>query len=186
MTEHSSAPPETAYPNPPSGISGKRVATCVVAALVAIGIAISFTLWTYNRLDAARTNSAVAWRQTTHTLDDRYRSAEQQVADAVTTGAVDAEFEQSFKVAVDRFRTTSIVVDQVAAAEHVEELLGSSSVPVDVLRALPLTAQLSAHLEHYNQQRLRERELRDSFGGQMLELFLSLPASTPFRLSTAQ
>lgn len=185
MTEHSDAPPVTAYPAPPSGISGKRVTTWVVAALVAIGTAISFTLWTYNRLDTARANSAAAWRQTTHALDDRYRSAQQQVADAVASGAVDTEFQQSFEVAVDRFRTTSIVVDQVAAAEHVEQLLGSRSVPNDVLQAIPITEQLSIYLDQYNQQRLRERALRDSFGGKMLELFLSLPASTPFRLSTA-
>ena len=76
------------------------------------------------------------------------------------------------------------MVDQVAAAEHVEELLGSSDFPSDVLRANPPTEQLLAQLDEYNRQRLRERVLRESFGGKMLELFVSLPAPTPFRLST--
>lgn len=184
MTEHSTASPEVTQATPPSGVSGKRVTTWVVAALVTVGVAISFTLWTYNRLDAVRADSATAWRETTHALSDRYRAAEQQVAEAVASGALDADFQQSFEVAVDRFRTTSIAVDQVAAAERVEELLGSSSVPAEVLQAIPPTEQLNAQLDQYNQQRLRERVLRNSFGGKMLELFLSLPASTPFRLST--
>lgn len=171
--------------SPPAGVSGKRVTIWVVLALLGIGIALSATLWTYNSLDAARDASAIAWREATVELDQRYRAVERQLAEAASEATVSADLRQRFELAVDRFRTTSIAVDQMAAAENVEQLLGSNDFPAAVLRANPPTAELRARLDTYNQQRLRERELRESFGGRMLELFLSLPASTPFHLAAS-
>lgn len=183
MTDQSKAPADTLRATPPGGMSGKRVTTWVVVALVVIGVAISFTLWTYNRLDAARAGSAAAWRTATVALDNRYRVLEQKLADAVAAGAITEDFQRRFDSASDRFRTTSIVVEQVAAAEQLEQLLGSSDFPGDILQAAPPTQQLVSQLDEYNRQRLHERVLRESFGGKLLELFLSLPPSTPFRLS---
>ncbi len=180
MTDNSTTAPQS----PPGGVSGKRVTIWVVLALLGIGIGLSATLWTYNSLDAARAASAAAWRATTPLLDQRYRALEQQLAKAAAESTATVDFQQRFESAVDRFRTTSIAVDQVAAAENVEQLLGSSGFPKAALRANPPTTQLLARLADYNQQRLRERSLRESFGGRMLELFLSLPASTPFHLAT--
>lgn len=194
MPEHSSNPPADPQASPahrpvalpPGGVSGKRVTTWVVAALLTISIALSFTLWTYSRLDAARVASATAWRKLTPALNDRYRAAQLNLSSGVAADAATDDFQQTLASAIDRFRTTSIVVDQVAAAERVEELLGSREFPAHILPANPPTPQLRTELEHYNQQRQHERRLRAGLGGQLLELFFALPPSTPFNLSTSQ
>ncbi len=184
MTDDSTLPSTKPQPSPPLGVSGKRVIAWIVTALLAIGVALGFTLWNYNRLDVVRADSAAAWRATTHALDGRYRVAEQQIANGVHANAVTADFQQRFELAVDRFRTTSIMGDQVAAAEQVEQLLGSEDFPTQMLQANPPTEQLLNQLDEYNQQRLRERVLRESFGGKILEMFLTLPPSAPFHVSS--
>jgi uncharacterized protein (DUF433 family) len=175
----------TASPTPPPGISGRRVTGWVIAGLVFIGIGLSYTLWTYNQLDAARLRSAVAWRGTAELLAERYQAAEVGLAESDTAGAAEVAFRQDFASSVDAFRTLSIISDQVAAAESVEKLLASHELPDAVRAALRPSTQLQSELTEYNQVRLRERVLLESFGGRILDIFLKFPDSHPLQLATA-
>ncbi len=180
MTQPSSTP------QPPPGISGKRVTLWVITGLVVIGVSLSYTLWTYNRLDAARAQSANAWRGAMESLAERYHAAELGMAESAAGSATSEEFNQQLKSAVDTFRTTSIVNEQVSAAERIEELIGSGEFPSRVRQALPRSARLQSELEHYNQQRRSELRLLDSPGGKILEVFLNFPDSQPFQLAPAK
>lgn len=176
MTQHSSTPP-------PPGISGKRVTLWVVVGLVAIGVSLSYTLWTYNKLDAARAQSALAWRSAIESLVERYRLADLGLAESVASGATSDAFGQQFQSAVDTFRTTSIVNEQVSAAERIEELLGSGEFPSQARQALPRSARLQSELDEYNQRRGVEQVLLRSLGGRILDIFLEFPDSQPFQLA---
>ncbi len=176
MTQHSPVPP-------PPGISGKRITSWVIVALVAIGVSLSYTLWTYNRIDAARAQSAHAWRSAVESLAERYRVAELGLAESVTNGVTSEVFSQQFQSAIDTFRTTSMVIEQVSAAEQMEELLGNSEFPAPVRQALPSGTQLQNELDEYNQLRQRERLLLNSLGGRTLDIFLNFPDSQPFHLA---
>ena len=173
------------FPQPP-GISGKRVTLWVITGLVVIGVSLSYTLWTYNRLDAARSQSASAWRSAMELLAERYHAAELGLAESTADSASSDEFNQQLKSAVDTFRTTSIVNEQVFAAERVEELIGSGQFPSRVRQALPRSAQLQSELERYNQRRRSELRLLDSLGGKILDVFLNFPDSQPFQLAPAK
>lgn len=177
MTQHPPMPP-------PPGISGKRVTIWVILGLVVIGVSLSYTLWTYNRLDAARARSALAWRNAIESLAERYRAAELGLAESVAGGATSEAFSQQFQSAADTFRTTSMVNEQVAAAERIEELLGSVEFPSQVRQALPSAAQLQSELDKYTQLRKRELVLLNSLGGRILDIFLEFPNSPPFQLAS--
>ena len=170
---------------PPPGISGKRVTGWVIAGLAVIGVVLSYTLWTYNQLDAARLRSAVAWRSVAESLAERYRSAAAGLDENATQEATAEAFSQNFKASVDAFRTISIVSDQVAAAERVEKLLESPELPTAVRPSLQPSPQLQSELTQYNRIRLRERVLLESFGGWILDIFLEFPDSHPFQLASA-
>ncbi|MEO8269784.1 MAG: hypothetical protein ABI557_08690 [Aureliella sp.] len=179
MTQHSSI-------QPPPGISGKRVTVWVIVALVAVGASLSYTLWTYNRLDVARGQSALAWRDATESLAERYRLAEFGLVESSANGATGETFSQEFQSAVDTFRTTSIVNEQVAAAERIEELLGSDKFRNPAFQALPSPEKLQNTLDEYNMRRQREQVLLKSLGGRILDIFLEFPDSKPFRLANAK
>ena len=172
-------------PQPP-GISGKRVTLWVITGLVVVGVSLSYALWTYNRLDAARAQSASAWRGAMESLAERYQAAELGLAESAASGATSDEFNQQFKSAVDTFRTTSIVNEQVFAAERIEVLIGSGEFPSQARQTLLSPTQLLVALDEYNQRRDRERVLLKSLGGRILDIFLEFPDSQPFHLATAE
>ncbi len=184
MTSHTQTPPAAAVP----GLSGKRVTFFVLLGLAVIGAGISYTLWTYSRLDVARKASAIAWRDLTEQLALRYRSAEKIVAQGVDSRQTKMEFGERFQLAVDRFRTIALLTDQYQAGLSVEELLGSEdfiaiNMAVNGSRHLPQSDELKQAVEGFNQMRARERDLLDSFGGKMLDIVLKFVAPTPFELA---
>ncbi len=172
--------------HPPPGISGKRITLWVIVGLVVIGGSLSYTLWTYNRFDAARAQSAQAWRGAIELLAERYHAAELGLAEGIAKGATSDAFGQELQTAVDTFRTTSIVNEQVSAAERIEELLGSGEFPSQARQALLSPTQLQAALDEYNLRRNRERVLLKTLGGRILDLFLEFPESQPFQLATVK
>ena len=170
---------------PPAGISGKRLTGWVLAALAAIGIGLSTTLWTYNRLDAVRRESTDLWRSVTEHLSVRYRAAEKLVAQGVDSRQMKMEFGERFRLAVDAFRTTSLPAEQVAAAERLELLLADDEFQhyADSLPELP--SEANSLIAEYNLSRERERKLLESWAGWMLALVLKFDSPRPFVLGAS-
>lgn len=171
---------ENSLPRPPAGISGKRLTGWVLAALAAIGISLSTTLWTYSRLDAVRRDSNELWRSVTEHLSVRYRAAEKLVAQGVDSRQIKMEFGERFRLAVDAFQTTSLPAEQVAAAERLEKLLAGDDFQqfTDSLPELPREA--NSLVAEYNRSREREKGLLESWTGWMLSLVLKFDPPRPF------
>lgn len=167
------------------GISGKRMTFIVLLGLLCVGGFLCYTLWAYTRFDEARQASTVAWRELTEQLAIRYRAAETIVAQAVDSREVKMEFGEKFQLAVERFRTTARTAEQFAAAQQVEDLLGSDDFrnlldTSDKQSKLAGSAPLLAAAEEFNACRSRERSLLDSSGGQILDVFLRFESTEPF------
>jgi hypothetical protein len=183
MTTHqspSSPPPADRPLVPPPGISGKRLTVWVLVALGLIAISLSYTLWSYNRLEIARYASHAAWREVTEHLSSRYRVAERNVAKAVDGRQLPMEIGEKFRLAIDAFRTTSLPDQQFAAAERVEGLLAEESL-ADVHAALPqLSNESLAAIDAFNQHRSLEQQLLNSWGGRILDIFLKFESPSQF------
>lgn len=170
----------TVQPGAVPGLSGKQVTGWVVAALVVIGIVLSYTLWTYNRLDVARLASVVAWREVTEQLSERYRVAERTVALGVDERALRMEYGEQFRLAIDAFRTTSLPEKQFVAAERVEEMLAQPEFVGAVATLPPLPIEGRSAIENFNQAKDRERQLLESWGGRFLDIFLKFESPRRF------
>lgn len=180
--------PASAATAGPPGISGKRLTLGVLVALVLIGVSLSYTLWTYNELDRARRTSVTAWRAVTEHLAQRYRTAEKMVAEGVDNRQLDMEFGEKFRLAIDAFRTTSLPEEQVNAAERLEQLLAAEDIAAKDIAAggaelEPLPAAAEAEIESYNLAREREKELLESWGGRLLDVFLKFEVPRPFSVT---
>jgi hypothetical protein len=165
------------------GISGKRLTVWLLLALAAMGILISYTLWSYGRLDAHREETAVAWRAVTEELVPRYALAEGLVANEVARGEIPGEKGEQLRLAVDRFQTTSLTVEQEAAAREVETLL-ATVVDKPLLEQLAPDTSLQAAVEAYNASLARQSATIRSLGGRILSIFLYFPSVTPFSISS--
>lgn len=180
MSSAHDRPLSSVQPGAVPGLSGKQVTGWVVAALAAIGIVLSYTLWTYNRLDDARRVSVVAWREVTEQLNERYRAAEHTVAEGVDERTLRMEFGEQFRLAIDAFRTTSLPEKQFAAAERVEEMLAQPEF-TDAGATLPeLSDAGRSAIENFNQAKDLERSLLDSWGGRFLDIFLKFESPRRF------
>ncbi len=167
----------------PPGIPGKRVTLVVLLGLALLGVGISYTLWTYNRVDTARAATATAWRNLTEHLSSRYRAAEKTIAEGVDSRAIKMEFGERFRLAVDGFRTTSLPLEQYAAAQRVESLLGSEDLGISP-QALPsVPPDLRASLESFRDQLEQERQLLEGLGGRMLDIFMKFETTAPLSLA---
>ncbi len=182
MTETSK---EKVHHQPPAGISGKRLTSWVLVALAVIGIGLSSTLWTYNRLDVARRESTEMWRDVTEHLSERYRAAEKLVAEGVDSRQVKMEFGEKFRLAIDAFRTTSLPAEQVAAAERVERLLSDNEFQLFAASLPKMSSAADSLIADYNRSREREKMLLESWGGRVLDLFMKFDPPQPFTVAAA-
>ncbi len=183
-----------------TGLSGKRVALLVTFCMVVVGATLGYTLWVYSQLDVARESTANAWRLLATQLDSRYRALELQiVAEEATDGTVnatqsgdvaadlnvDAEatgtFEAKFRMALDGFRTTAQISSQRPAADRVEAILASNesslSSPGDS------TPELDSAVDSFNEKMQVERELLNTPGGKLLDVFMGFPQHAAFQLA---
>lgn len=162
------------------GLSGRRVTLCVLAALVLVAGGVSYALFTYNRIDFARAQSADAWRELADQLAGRYRRAENAIARGVDKREIDMKWGEKFRLAVDRFRTTAQSTLQFAAACELEDLLRSQQMRLEV------SAGLRDAVAEYNVRRAVERSALDSWGGRFLSMFLQFPEPVDLDLAVAE
>ena len=181
-----SASPERDSPLPaPPGVSGKRVTGVVVAGLLIVGVTLSYALWTYNRLEAARSVSAAQWRGVAEQLSLRYRGVEKAIAAGVDERRVKMEFGESFRLAVDAFRTTALPEPQRAAAERIEALLDSPELAPLAGQLPPVAPAAQQAVVEYNLAQATEKRLLESWGGRLLNIFFRFPEPRPFELAAA-
>lgn len=153
----------------------------MVLVLVVMGGLLGYSLWTYSRLDAARAETATAWRELTDELDQRYRTAEQQVLAADAAPWASAAFQQQFRLAREDFRTTSRISSQQRAAELLESMLGSGRAPAE--QWFPVTQGLRQAVEEFNARRQTEEQILSTLGGKILGIFVGFPEPRPFHLA---
>lgn len=158
-------------------MSGRRVTSVVLASLLIVGGWLSYTLWTYNRIDVARANTAQSWRQLAEQLSVRYRGAESQIAAGVDERQIDMEFGERFRLAMDRFRTTAQSEPQFEAARELEDLLAEKRIPAKS------SGDLSAAVDQFNAKIDSESRVIDSVGGRFLSLFLHFQPSVKMELA---
>jgi hypothetical protein len=169
----SDAESKSASPAVP-GISGKKLTLGLIISLLLVGGVLSYVLWTYNRVDAVRRQREDAWQQLADALSDRYRSAEREVAQGVDAREIDMELGEKFRLAIERFRSTSQLDGQLAAALEMEQLLEKS----DLTRRLNQSA--AQPLQDYNQTVQALDRLLTTAGGKILLLFLNFSEPVEF------
>ncbi|MCA9132681.1 MAG: hypothetical protein KDA45_05990 [Planctomycetales bacterium] len=179
MSQH---PPSPA-PLPTPGVSGKWLTWIVLLTLVGVGVSLSYTLWTYNRLEVARAETSQAWRQLTEQLIHRYSAVQLALHLVGSSDSENSELHEQFRQAADRFRTTSLPHEQQAMARKLETLMGNADLLPPETTAPNVTPQLREATADYNRSRLAEQQMRLSLGGRLLGIFINFPQSLPFQLS---
>ena len=86
---------------PPPGISGKRVTGWVLLGLVTLGATLSYTLWSYSAINAARKVSTQHWRVVADKLSQRYRAVDVAFETLVANDTVSCEAAKAFALALD-------------------------------------------------------------------------------------
>lgn len=161
----------------PGGVSGRMLTGIILALLILLGGGLSYTLWSYNRLDQQRAVANELWLDLASELSTRYRGIEKEVADRVDERTMEMEIGEEFRLAVDRFRTTAQPNLQLEAAREIEGLLTD----------MPWVGKPSESLldvtNRYNDQLSQVREVVGSTGGQVLSLFLTFPSYAPLQLA---
>ncbi len=170
---------------PPAGISGKRVTAWVVLGLVALGVTLSYTLWSYGTLNAARKVSSQQWREVADGLSLRYQTVAASLEAAVASGALTNDASKRFTAAMDRFRTTADANEQELAAVEVEGLLRTDELVPAVAGAVTISPKLQSQVVEFNRVRQIERDRLESLGGKIVDLFLKIPLPTKFELAAA-
>ena len=178
----------------PAGISGRKLVITLLAVLLLFGSCLVYVLTTYDRLEQIRGDCDSAWRALATLLEMRYQPAEKAVAAAVDAGTVSMEAGERFRLAIDAFHGTASSLQQSKAAQRVEDAwpnlpretsrenaLGDSAQSQALAEAI--SPALRNAIDEYNACQRREREILDSIGGRVLDLFLELPEPTEFRAS---
>lgn len=163
------------------GMSGRRVTVTVLVGLVLVAAWLSYALWSYNRIDAARANTTVSWRELAEPLSKRYGRLEKEVAAGVDSREIDMQLGERFRLAIDRFRTTAQAPLQYVAAQDLEQVLAelaSSGVELP-----PVSSEVAAAIEKHNACLRQETELLASPGGRFLLLFLRFTEPVEFSVT---
>ena len=168
---------EESSTTPPSAISGPKLTYVVISMLVILGALVSYTLASYNTIDASREKAATAWQELAEELSSHYRQVEVDVATRVDAREVAMEDGEQFQLALDAFRGTSILEKQFAAAERVQKTLRKMSLEPDK------SSSLQRRLSDYNSEAAATRELIQSTAGQILSVFLNFPQYAELHLS---
>ena len=145
--------------------------------MLIVGGWLSYTLWTYNRIDVARASTAQSWRQLAEQLSARYRAVESQIAAGVDERKIAMEFGERFRLAMDRFQTTAQSEPQFEAARELEALLSEQDLPLET------PAELSGAVEQFNDQIDSESQIIGSVGGRFLSIFLHFQPSVKMELA---
>lgn len=161
---------------PPSAISGPKLTYIVIVLLIILGVLISYTLSSYNAIDAARAKATAAWQELAEELSTHYRQVEVGVATRVDAREVAMEDGEEFRLALDAFRGTSILEKQFSAAVRVEESLGEMKLEPQK------NSSLQQKLAEYNSEAAATRELIQSTAGQILSVFLNFPQYAELQL----
>lgn len=167
---------EESSSTPPSAISGPKLTIIVIVLLIVLGGLISYTLSSYNAIDAARAKATAAWQELAEELSTHYRQVEVDVATRVDAREVAMEDGEQFRLALDAFRGTSILEKQFAAAGRVEESLGKMEFEPAI------NASLQQKLADYNSEAAATRALIQSTAGQILSVFLNFPQYAELQL----
>lgn len=174
----------TPVPGQVPGMSGKKLTAVVIVGLVIIGMGLSYTLWTYSRIDAAREDVQVAWREVVQQLASRYHRIETAVARGVDDEQIAMEWGEQFRLAIDHYRTTAQFDEQYLAAERVESLLvGEPVAHIDLKPENALDEALDEALDSLDAQLKQRSDWLSSPGGKFLDIFLEFPELPEFVLS---
>ena len=180
-------------PTQQPGISGKKLTLLVTLSMVLVGAVLGYTLWCYSQLDAARADIADAWRAVASGLDSRYHVLElKTLAPSESEGEALGlapenshpnvpEFAGQLRMALDGFRSTSQISNQQTAAELIESLLQSNQVPLNLdVSAEPGLVQAVAA---FNESLQEEKNILNSVGGRILDIFMEFPQPRSFKLA---
>ncbi|MEM7477042.1 MAG: hypothetical protein AAF483_18820 [Planctomycetota bacterium] len=162
---------------PPPGVSGKKVAIVVLALLIGLVGSISYVLSSYNSIDDARKEAGTAWIELADELSARYKQVELDVAKRVDDRSIDMELGEEFRLALDRFRGTSILEKQLLASQALEQLLSKMGCEEEP------TASAMEYATAFNECIDDVQRRFGSLGGQILGLFLNFPELTTFRFA---
>ncbi|MBX3422671.1 MAG: hypothetical protein KF752_14045 [Pirellulaceae bacterium] len=169
--------PDTTTP----GISGRKLTAAVLIMLLLICATLAYLLLMYDRLDKIRNQSNARWREVANLLDQDYLACSQKLMAVTQSAKSNATTISKFQEVTDRFRTTAEVRQQREQAEEVEQLCAAAD---DALLELPAaTLALQQKVQSYNELLQQERQLLESFGGQMLRVFVALPIRQDFLLA---
>ena len=162
---------------PPPGISGRKVTSVVMLALLFLVGSISYVLACYNSIETARADADESWIGLADELGKRYKAMEVQVAKLVDEREMDMEQGEEFRLAVDQFRGTAIPEKQFQAARSIERLLDGASVEKRSTEAT------GTKLEEFNECVGDVLRQRGSFGGRFLGMFLQFPDISELELA---
>lgn len=162
---------------PAGGTSGKKVTLGVLAGLLIVGGWLSYCLWCYQKLDDARAESTVAWRALAEKLLVRYSVAERQVATGADDQTLELALAERFRLALERFRTTSQSSAQQGASQEIEALLSELE-----LGEVP-TGPLKDTLDAFNSSATAEAAVLSQAGNQFLGLFMKFQQPFPLELT---
>ncbi len=160
-------------------MSGRSLTAVVLSTLILVGAGISYTLWSYNRIDAARAASTASWRNLAAGLSERYRQAELAVARGVDQRKIEMEFGERFRLAVDRFRTSAQLHLQYDAAQELEQLMSKQP------GLLSASTALAQEVQDYNAILKNLRTALSTPGGRFLSLFLNFANPDDLRLASS-
>lgn len=165
--------------------SGKKLVLGFVVLIVVCGVALMYTLWSYEQLEHARQRTAENWRQVADGLNARYQSLENSLsepsadessdADTVLEASVDRSWLQQFSELRADFVTTSRIESQVTLARRLEIMLAEADAALS-------PSELRQQIEQYNQSREKQLRMLESSGGQILDWFLQIPVPERFSI----
>ena len=151
-------------PLPPHSNSGKRLVLIFLITMAAVGLSLGYVLWTYSQLDRARDQTAIAWRDLSQTLGDRYSA----LASSNPSPELAAAYEQ--------FSTTVDVGRQLTAAQELEDKLAPASLPAPTTEQEEALAKFAECVE-------REDAIMRTVGGRVLDIFFAIEQRQPLELN---
>lgn len=158
--------------------SGKRLTWSIIAALVLTVVSLSYVLGTYNQINVVRESAAENWRALVDTLSSRHRGFELSMAKGVDSEEVAMEVGERFRLALDRFRTSSRQSTQLEAALEIETLAGDSLAVID-----GPSEELRQAISDFNSAQHQLGKLVRSPAGKMLTSVLLFDEATEFQLA---
>jgi hypothetical protein len=180
---------------PPRGWNGKQMALFVGGSVLLGAAFFTYILWLYGVVENAAILTAAQWRPVATELSPRYAKLEKLVAEGVDNRQIAMELGEQFRLNIGAFRATGQAVQQVAAVNALEELLGKIDKSLAVIppasdlserwhTAIQGSAELHRLLELYNVKVREQKQWRAGFGGSLLLAFIKLPEPSEVQVVT--